>query len=105
MKKITLTEKQLEELTSLRIEMEFIENRINSLGKLAMELVDKAKKEKTYAERLMMTDLLIGSLKSYQFFLGMYIKDVQEKMGIESEFTISTTVTEKDGDSIKKYNI
>lgn len=46
MKKITLTEKQLEELTSLRIEMEFIENRINSLGKLAMELVDKAKKEK-----------------------------------------------------------
>ena len=105
MKKITLTEKQLEELTSLRIEMEFIENRINSLGKLAMELVDKAKKEKIYAERLRMTDLLIGSLKNYQFFLGMHIKDVQEKMGIESEFTISTTVTEKDGDSIKKYNI
>ena len=105
MKKITLTEKQLEELTSLRIEMEFIENRINSLGKLAMELADKAKKEKIYAERFMMTDLLIGSLKSYQFFLGMYIKDVQEEMGIESEFTISKTVTEKDGDSIKKYNI
>lgn len=53
----------------------------------------------------MMTDLLIGSLKNYQFFLGIYIKDVQEEMGIESEFTISTTVTEKDGDSIKKYNI
>lgn len=88
MKKITLTEKQLEELTSLRIEMEFVENRINSLGKLAMELVDKAKKEKIYAERLMMTDLLIGSLKSYQFFLGMYIKDVQEKMGVESDFII-----------------
>ena len=105
MKKITLTEKQLEELTSLRIEMEFIENRINSLGKLAMELVDKAKKEKIYAERLRMTDLLIGSLKNYQFFLGIYIKDVQEEMGIESEFTISKTVTEKDGDSIKKYNI
>lgn len=82
-KKITLTEEQLNELAELESESRMIKALIN---KRIGELKKLTKNEEPMGEIQGGLDMLICSMRQYQFFLAGYSNLRREELGITEEF-------------------
>lgn len=83
-KKTTLTEKQLNELASLRLERLSLTEAIN---KRTLELKEYFNKNSGNLDEEYVTsmDLLLGSMKQYLFFLNGHISTKQTEYGMPNE--------------------
>lgn len=82
-KKITLTEEQLNELAELESESRMIKALIN---KRIGELKKTYKNKEPMDEIQSGLDMLICSMRQYQFFLARYSNLKREELGVTKEF-------------------